>query len=160
MVILLVIAIVSVTGSSLDARQGATHEPVAAAEPEAPETIAARRDSLEAVVLESIRGREQEPAGEVFENLQIERLQGMPAGRIPRIMSMGFSRSLGVSCEHCHEVGAWARDAKHEKQVAREMFAMVGTINGELLAGIEGLESDNPTINCTTCHRGEIRPAK
>ena len=39
------------------------------------------------------------------------------------------------------------------------MAAMSKTINGELLKGIKNLKSEAPTINCTTCHRGQVVPA-
>lgn len=74
-------------------------------------------------------------------------------------MEMGFSRSLGVNCTHCHNLENWPSDEKPQKQIARDMMQMVGKINGELLAKIENLESDNPSVNCTTCHRGQVKPA-
>ena len=37
---------------------------------------------------------------------------------------------------------------------------MVGTINGELLPKIKNLKSEHPGINCTTCHRGQVKPAQ
>lgn len=45
------------------------------------------------------------------------------------------------------------------KRAAREMFEMVGVINQDLLGELEHLESTEPTVNCTTCHRGQIEPA-
>ena len=121
------------------------------------DSIAARRDSLAEAVLASIAGREQMPAESVFKNLK--RMNRIPAARLIRVMNTGFSRSLGVSCDHCHVVGEWEKEDRHQKQVAREMMAMVGTINRDLLGKIQGLESDNPTVNCTTCHRGMTKPA-
>jgi Photosynthetic reaction centre cytochrome C subunit len=108
-------------------------------------------------VLRTLEGRENTPAESVFKNLRV--LRGMPAGRIPRMMNIGFGRSLGVSCDHCHVVGEWDRDDKPKKAVARQMWEMMGKINGDLLAGIEGLESRRPAVNCTTCHRGALKPA-
>ena len=106
---------------------------------------------------ERVKGREQDPAEEVFDNIQM--LKGMPAGRIIPIMRMAFNRSLGVQCDHCHTPGQWDSDTKSAKQVTRDMWAMVGKINRELLPGIENLQSDQPVVNCTTCHRGDIKPA-
>jgi hypothetical protein len=74
-------------------------------------------------------------------------------------MEQGFSRSLGVTCTHCHVAGQWASEEKATKQIAREMSKMVSTINGDLLKKIPDLRSTNPTVNCTTCHRGQTRPA-
>lgn len=106
---------------------------------------------------EQIKGREQEPAEAVFKNIQS--LKGVPAGRLLAIMEFGYARSLGVNCTHCHVPGKWETEEKSQKQVAREMSAMVGKINGELLKGIKNLKSENPVINCTTCHRGQVKPA-
>ena len=108
-------------------------------------------------IREQIRGREQEPAEKVFKNIQY--LKGIPAGRIPMMMQMGYSRSLGVDCTHCHVPDKWEADEKPQKQVAREMAAMVNSINNEKLKAIKNLRSENPTINCTTCHRGQVKPA-
>lgn len=106
---------------------------------------------------EQIKGRENEPAEKVFKN--IRSLQGIPASRLLAIMSFGYARSLGVDCTHCHTPGKWEAEDKTQKQTARDMSAMVKTINGELLKNIKNLKSENPIVNCTTCHRGEIKPA-
>jgi hypothetical protein len=74
-------------------------------------------------------------------------------------MEMGYARSLGVTCTHCHTPEKWEAEDKTTKQTAREMSAMVGTINGELLKNIKNLKSAAPTVNCTTCHRGQVKPA-
>jgi len=106
---------------------------------------------------ERIAGRENEPAERVFKNIQW--LKGVPAGRLLRIMNAGYSRALGVSCTHCHVAGEWEKDDKPTKNVACDMARMVGTINGELLKKIPNLRGENPTVNCTTCHRGQTKPA-
>jgi hypothetical protein len=121
------------------------------------DTNAARRDSLMNVVLDQIKGREQLPAESVFKN--IKTFKGAPAGRIPRLMNLGYGRSLGVGCSHCHVVGEWDKDDKPQKQVARDMAAMVVTINTQLLPNIKNLKSEQPLVNCTTCHRGDVKPA-
>ena len=121
------------------------------------DSFAFERDSLMREVLERIKGREQAPAESVFKNIRI--LKGTPAGRLPRIMNMGFGRSLGVGCKHCHVAGHWAEEDKPQKQVTRDMWAMMGTINSELLPKIKNLKSERPQINCTTCHRGSVKPA-
>jgi hypothetical protein len=106
---------------------------------------------------EQIKGREKEPAAEVFKNIQI--LKEMPAGRLLSVMEMGYSRSLGANCTHCHVPEKWELDAQPAKQTAREMIAMTSIINTQLLKAVKNLKNPNPTINCTTCHRGEIKPA-
>jgi hypothetical protein len=106
---------------------------------------------------EQIKGKEKEPASAVFKNIQM--MKAVPAGRLLAVMEMGYARSLGVNCTHCHVPDKWESEEKSQKQVARDMSAMVTRVNGELLKGIKNLKSEAPTINCTTCHRGEIKPA-
>ncbi len=106
---------------------------------------------------EQIKGREKEPASAVFKNIQA--MKGRPAGQLLAVMEFGYSRSLGVTCTHCHVPEKWESEDKPTKQVARDMSAMVGRINGEMLKGIKNLKSASPTINCTTCHRGQVVPA-
>jgi hypothetical protein len=104
-----------------------------------------------------IAGREEKKASEVFENLK--GLGDMPAGRLLKVMEIGYARSLGVACTHCHVAGQWAADEKKPKRVAREMRAMMRRINEDLLAKVPGLQSEKPVVNCTTCHRGQVKPA-
>jgi hypothetical protein len=106
---------------------------------------------------EQIKGRESEPAEKVFKNIQM--LKGVPAGRLLAIMEMGYARSLGVNCTHCHVPDKWEAEDKNTKQIARDMAAMTGKINTELLKNIKNLKSESPTVNCTTCHRGQVKPA-
>lgn len=131
--------------------------------PAALDSFAAERDSLMKVVLAEIAGKENTPAESVFKN--IKALKGVPAGRLPRIMAMGWGRALGVRCRHCHVQDHWADDDKPQKQIARDMSEMSRTINAELLPKIKNLKSAEagsphpPTVNCTTCHRGQREPA-
>lgn len=115
----------------------------------------------QAAALENLRkaiaGQENKPAEEVFKNIQI--LKGMPAGRLLRVMEMGYARSLGVNCTHCHVADGWEKEDKPTKQIAREMHAMVGVINSEQLKKIKNLKGPDSIINCTTCHRGQTKPA-
>ena len=122
-----------------------------------PDSFAAERDSLMNDVLEKIAGRENAPAESVFKNIRL--LKGVPAGRLPRIMNLGFGRSLGVRCRHCHVEGHWDAEDKPQKQIARDMSEMLHTINTELLPKVKNLKSEHPTVNCTTCHRGAVKPA-
>ena len=104
-----------------------------------------------------IAGRENEPAETVFKNIQF--LKGVPAARLLAVMKIGYSRSLGVNCTHCHVIDEWEKDDKPTKQTAREMAQMARTINNDLLKNIKNLKNDSPVINCTTCHRGQTKPA-
>jgi hypothetical protein len=117
---------------------------------------AARRDSASAMILRSIAGRENLPAESVFKNIKI--LKGIPAGRVPAIMNMGFGRSLGVSCGFCHVPGKWDLDDKEEKGTARLMWAMVQTINRDYMAKVPNDRGAAPVVNCFTCHRGNAHP--
>ena len=106
---------------------------------------------------EQIKGKEKEPASIVYKNIQM--LKDMPAARLMAVMEFGYARSLGVNCTHCHTPEKWESEDKPQKQIARDMSAMMGKINGELLKNIKNLKSDAPIVNCTTCHRGQITPA-
>lgn len=106
---------------------------------------------------ERIKGKENDPAPTVFKNIQT--MKNTPAGRLLSVMEMGFARSLGVDCTHCHVPDKWEIEDKPQKQIARDMSNMVSTINRELLKNIKNLKSESPIVNCTTCHRGEIKPA-
>jgi hypothetical protein len=105
----------------------------------------------------AIAGSENKPAGEVFKNIQM--FKAMPAGRLLKVMELGYAKSLGVDCTHCHVAGQWEKEDKPTKQIARDMAAMAANINKELLPKIKNLKSAEPVINCTTCHRGQIKPA-
>jgi hypothetical protein len=104
-----------------------------------------------------IAEQKEKPAEVVFKNIQW--LKGIPAGRVLAIMEIGYSKSLGVDCTHCHVVDQWEKDDKPTKQITREMATMVRLINNEHLKKIKNLKSENPVINCTTCHRGQTKPA-
>ncbi len=108
-----------------------------------------------AEVRKFVAGQEDKPASEVFKNVQT--LKEAKAGQVPGIMEF-WSRSLGTTCQHCHVVDQWAKDDKPEKQITRDMAAMVGEINSKLLPNIKNLDSKNPRIGCWTCHHGSIKP--
>ena len=107
-------------------------------------------------LLQTIKGQENKPAGEVFKNVQL--LKNIPAARFLRIMDQGYARSLGVGCEHCHAEDRWEADEKRPKLAAREMMKMVEEINTRL-ESMEHIDNSEPQINCTTCHRGYVKPA-
>ncbi|MGH8129499.1 MAG: c-type cytochrome [Steroidobacteraceae bacterium] len=114
------------------------------------------KDELLAELRRQIEGREQEPAEAVFKDIQL--FKGRPPDQLLAVMELGFSRSLDVECSHCHDVKDWPGDARKQKAIAREMIQMTREIN-EKLRTIEGIENDPPVINCTTCHRGQKKPA-
>ena len=73
-----------------------------------------------------IAGKEQQPAEQVFKNIQV--FKGMPAIRVLRIMELAFVPNLGVECSYCHTTGEWESDSKREKGIAREMWTLRGDI--------------------------------
>ncbi len=126
-------------------------------EPSTPEAIKRFNDDQVERASKQIAGKEDQSAEAVFKNIKI--LTGVPAGRVLKIMQLGYSRALGVSCAHCHVPDQWEKDDKPAKQIARDMSTMAHTIVFDLLRNINGLKDRNPLINCTTCHRGQVKPA-
>jgi hypothetical protein len=104
-----------------------------------------------------INGWEKEPSEEIYENIQT--LNKVPAGKLLAIMEFGYAKSLGVTCTHCHDPNNWSSDEKAEKIITREMSKMVNEINSNILANIGALGDRTAIVNCTTCHRGQIKPA-
>ena len=127
--------------------------------PSAPATdsITRERERYVAEVRQEIAGKETLPASQVFKNIKM--LTDVPASRLLGIMNIGYGKSLGVSCTHCHTPGEWDKDDKTQKQTARDMSKMVATINNDLLKNIPNLKGPNAIVNCTTCHRGQVKPA-
>jgi hypothetical protein len=107
-----------------------------------------------AALRKQIGGSETKPAEEVFKNIQT--FKGRQAQQVLRTME-GWSRALGVNCLHCHVADQWDKDDKQPKQPARDMVALVASTNAELRK-IKNLKSENPTVGCSTCHRGQVRP--
>ena len=128
-----------------------------AATTSATDSVASERERYVADVRKAIAGKEQQPASQVFKNVKL--LTNVPAGRLLAIMNTGYGKSLGVSCTHCHIAGEWDREDKPQKQIARDMSAMAATINNQLLENIANLKGPSPVVNCTTCHRGQVKPA-
>jgi Photosynthetic reaction centre cytochrome C subunit len=126
-------------------------------EPVTPQAIAQANSAALAAARRTIVGRQNQPAETVFRNIKV--MKGIPAGRMLAIMDTGFSRSLGVSCAHCHTAWLFQKDDKPAKQIARDMWGMTGTINNDLLKKISGLKDRDPIVNCTSCHRGQLKPA-
>ena len=102
-----------------------------------------------------VAGKENVPAEQVFKNIQV--LKGQPAGRILNIMGT-FTRALGVRCDFCHVIGEWEKDDNDMKKAARDMVHMTNDINAELKT-IQTIAADKPAVGCSTCHRGQPKPA-
>lgn len=123
----------------------------------------ANNDSLDAakkqyvdIILESIKGKENMSSDSVFKDMQI--LKGMPAEKMLGLMNFGFSKALGVGCDHCHNTQDFASNEIPAKQIAREMMNMSGQIR-EMLKNMKDIKSEKPSVTCATCHRGSIIPA-
>ena len=74
-------------------------------------------------------------------------------------MNLGYTCALGVNCKYCHVEDDFSKDDKRPKRAAREMAVMHFSINQQL-ANMQELEP-NPQghfINCSTCHRGSVKP--
>lgn len=118
------------------------------------DSLEADRAKFTAIINERIKGKEKMQVDSVFTDLKV--LGGFPAEILPRAMN-SWSQALGVSCGHCHNTDNFSSDEKQKKEIAREMVTM-GNMIKEKLQTIKGL-SDRPIVNCTTCHRGELKPA-
>jgi len=118
------------------------------------DSLEADRAKYIAIINERIKGKEKMRVDSVFTDLKV--LGGFPAEILPRAMN-SWSQALGVSCGHCHNTDNFSSDEKEKKEIAREMVQMGNMIN-EKLKTIKGL-SELPIVNCTTCHRGDLKPA-
>lgn len=91
---------------------------------------------------------QERTAEQTYRNIQV--FKGLPESQLLAAMQF-MAGSLGVSCQHCH-TNQFAQDDKPAKQTARRMIAMMRSIN-------QGNFSDKLSVNCYTCHRGQLRPA-
>ena len=97
------------------------------------------------------------------QNLQVLN-KDWPGSRLSPVMR-GFTRALGVRCSYCHvgEEGKslstydFVSDANPNKNRAREMLRMLGTVNDHLKK-IEPSGDKRVNMWCHTCHRGRPRP--
>ena len=156
------LALIILVGTSGARRTQSEQAPPAAATPESNKPSTREiNDAFVQKISKQIVGHEQEPSGQVFKNIQIDFFKKVPAARFLLIMNQGYSRALGVTCEHCHMKDDFSSDDKRPKRCARDMASMHFDIN-QRLAKMQNLEP-NPNghfINCSTCHRGAIDPMK
>ena len=157
--IVLLVTIVSCAAAAPKPAQRDSQDAAGAtAAPQAPSTQEVN-DRFERKILQEIAGKADKPAGDVFQNVQIEWLRNVPARNLLDIMNFGYSKALGVTCSHCHDTDAFANDDKRPKRAAREMAVMHHSINDQLrkMRNLETPPADRP-INCFTCHRGKVNP--
>ena len=88
---------------------------------------------------------------DVFEN--VTALNGEPAHLMLPTMFY-FEGALGVGCPYCHDPDGARRDldTNELKDVARQMIAMVNTLNANNFDGEE-------QVTCFTCHQGQAIPS-
>jgi hypothetical protein len=67
----------------------------------------------------------------------------------------GWTRALGVQCDHCHVMGEMDKDEKPEKDVTRAMVKMMQNLR----ANANDFLPDNriQKVSCWTCHRGSAK---
>jgi hypothetical protein len=95
------------------------------------------------------RGLEGKKAEEVYKNIKV--LNGIPANQVTPTMRL-IARSLGVTCEFCHDAMDRSKDGLEPKETARQMIKMVHDINANSFGG-------QTQVTCVTCHNGHNDPA-
>ena len=100
---------------------------------------------------------------EIAKNLKVLP-KDMPHEEIDKLM-IGYSRALGVRCNHCHvgEPGKMRQedfhlDDKPEKDKTRQMIQMTRDLNEKYLPMLGSRENPPIRIDCVTCHRGVTEP--
>ena len=132
----------------------------------APRRVPPSRDSLEklravfvAQIMSEIAGRENQPAEQVFKNVQV--LKGITAAELVRKMDKEYATPLSWNCTNCHRLatqGNWASDTATDKKRARFMQQMTNDINLVQLPKL--YPKDTPKVTCATCHRRRRSPAR
>jgi hypothetical protein len=114
-----------------------------------------RRNQVDSI-LKVIAGRELQPAGQVFKNVQL--LKDMPAGEFVRQMDTNYGRGLGWTCNNCHTIGEFDSDTKKNKRIARQMQEMTLLVNQQELPKVKELDAEYEKVTCVMCHRGSNEP--
>ena len=122
-----------------------------------PRALDSMRRGMVARLLTQIAGREDEPAGRVFKNVQV--LKDIPARELLRTMDEQYGRALTFSCSNCHVPGQWDSDEKKNKKIAREMQRLADRLNTKDLPAVPEIDTDFDKVSCVTCHRGSGHPA-
>src|SRR5581483_835545 len=92
-------------------------------------------------------------AEDVFKNIQV--LKGIPVSEFMATMGF-FAASVGLNCVFCHvpeSLEDWKKfaDDVPRKRIARNMIAMVNTINKTSFGG-------RAAVTCYSCHHGNETP--
>ena len=115
------------------------------------------RAAYVAQVMQQIAGHENEPAEQVFKNVQV--LKGITAAELVHKMDKDFGEALSWNCTNCHRFapqGNFASDTSTDKKRARFMIQMTNDINANQLPKL--YPKDTPKVTCATCHRGYNEP--
>jgi hypothetical protein len=86
-------------------------------------------------VMHDIAGRESQPAGQVFKNVQV--LKTITAADLVTKMDKEYGEAMGWNCTNCHRLapqGNWASDTSNNKVRARFMQQMQNDINTRAVA--------------------------
>jgi photosynthetic reaction center cytochrome c subunit len=98
---------------------------------------------------------ESKTAEQVYKN--ITQLKGTPAEQLMPAMQV-ISASLGVECSFCHMTGKPELDDKPAKQTARQMMAMVASINQGSVIARAAMIGGRQQVSCYSCHHGVTDP--
>ena len=112
------------------------------------------RRATVAMLLRELAGRENEPAGKVFKNVQLHK--DMPVREFLTKMDEQYGRGTGSTCTGCHLAGRWENDSLKNKTISRRMETMTRTIQAGYLEHVKELDEDFPTATCVMCHRGSL----
>src|SRR5215831_17906459 len=125
--------------------------------PPSRDSLTKLRASYIATVMQSIAGRENQPAEQVFKNVQV--LKGITAAELVHKMDKDYAEALSWNCTNCHRLapqGNFASDTSKDKVRARFMQQMTNEINQVQLPKL--YPKDTPSVTCATCHRGYNEP--
>ena len=92
---------------------------------------------------------------EKWEALKVQHAAVFVGPRAERALSMSvYAASLGVGCEHCHEVGIWGDDSKPQKGLTFKMISLFE----EMTTYFEAARM--PRFQCFLCHQGKVKPER
>ena len=126
-------------------------------QPPSRDSLAKLRSTFVEQVMHDIAGRESQPAGQVFKNVQV--LKTITAAELVTKMDKEYGEAMGWNCTNCHRLatqGNWASDTSNNKVRARFMQQMQNDINTVQLPKL--FPKDTPKVGCATCHRGYNEP--
>jgi hypothetical protein len=147
------------TSPSPAANAPAGAQPGAAARriPPSRDSLAKLRSAYVTQVMASIAGRENQPAEQVFKNVQV--LKGLTAAELVHKMDAEYGTAMSWNCTNCHRFapqGNFASDTATDKRRARFMQQMTDDINRNQLPKL--YPKDTPKVTCMSCHRGYNEP--